>query len=324
MLTDQRAAPFVALNRATVEALFTPITGRTTLGEVAPVDGGLVNTLYRVTTATGAVYALRVYADGDGRPSAEERFRREREVLARIAQFVPVPHVAVADDSRTVVRAPYLIYRWVDGITLNDCRRRHSASALMALAEPLGRLLATIAAIGVDDQAFTGTVRRLPGIAESLADADARLASSLARDRLGPKAADALRAALTANRPRLIELEAHSGLVHGDFGGRNVIVRSPDDVSWDVTSVIDWESAAIASAFWDVGSLFRYHTRYSPEFLASFARGYSAAGGTLPDEWCRLARLIDVTQLVQVLSEDRDLPWVFEECRAIVGSLIQP
>jgi hypothetical protein len=68
--------------------------------------------------------------------------------------------------------------------------------------------------------------------------------------------------------------------------------------------------------------LFRYGQRYDEDFRARFETGYRAGGGTLPDEWWRLSRLLDATRLVGILSGDRDLPTVFDDCRSIIGQLI--
>ena len=69
--------------------------------------------------------------------------------------------------------------------------------------------------------------------------------------------------------------------------------------------------------------MFRYATRYSPSFRDSFGAGYRSAGGVLPDEWWIVARLIDVTRLVRILNEDRELPSVFSDCRMIAEHLMR-
>jgi len=323
-VADPRVLPIVAVNRATVDAIFAAL-GRAPVREITLAHGGLVNTVYRVTTSADESYALRLYADSDDRRAADARLTREMRLLswlARAAGDVPVPRLSVADGSRTQLPTPYVVYPWIDGITLNDCRRQYGAAALTSLAEPLGRLLARISAVGIGDDVMAPPLGEPTSTASALGDADARLASSPARDRLGSIVADAMRATLDAERAALLELDRHRSLVHGDFGGRNVIVRLTDEGTWDVGGILDWEAATIASPMWDVGSLFRYAPRYSADFRASFAHGYRAGGGRLPDEWWRLSRLVDVTRVVRILSEERELPSVFDDCRDIVAGLV--
>ena len=316
---DQRVLPLADIDRATIAAIFEPITGGTALGDIAPIEGGLVNTLLRVTCAGGHNYALRIYPDDTLARAPAARFERETAILAALADKLPVPHPTVVDASRTVCAWPYIIYPWIDGITLNECRLGARTGIAPSLAKRLGRVLATIAA--------AHTMATLPSlghlsIANALVDAEAQLAASRARDRLGGIAADALRRTLDTAAPALEDQRGARQLVHGDFGGRNILVQSTDGRSWKPAGVLDWEAASTGSPLWDIGSLFRYPGRFGSEFRAAFERGYLMAGGLLPDDWWRLARLIDATRLVEVLGEDGDLPIVFDECRAIIGSLI--
>jgi aminoglycoside phosphotransferase (APT) family kinase protein len=317
--SDQRVLPLVDVDRTMIEAIFEHVAGEAALGSVAPVEGGLVNTMFRVTLSDGHHYALRVYPDdADGR-SPPKRFARETAVLAAVTERAPVPRPIAVDASRTLCPWPLIIYPWIDGITLNECRREHRGGTVSSLAEPLGRVLATIAACSV-----TTSLPQLEhlSVASSLADADARLAASRARDRLGATTADALRTVLDQSAPTLEAQYGAQQLVHGDFGGRNIVVNSANGVSWQLVAVLDWEAARTGAPLWDIGSLFRYPRRFGPESRAAFARGYLLAGGALPDDWWRLARLLDATRLVDVLSEDRDLPTVFDDCRAIIASLV--
>lgn len=319
MPPDPRILPSVEVDRATVELLFEPITQGSALGAITPVDGGLVNTLFRVTTVDQSTYALRISpCDRDGALDLLG-LEREAELLDSVAPFIPVPRPVVWDASGTRSGLRFVIYPWIDGITLNECRREHGAASLASLAEPIGRLVATMRSIPDIDS--RGTFRRL-SIVEAVRDAEDRLTSSHARHRLGATAADALRATLDDKKSALEALDRERCLVHGDFGGRNIVVRATRAGTWEIAGVLDWEMAAIGSPLWDIGSLFRYATRYSTEFRAGFGRGYRAAGGSLPDEWWTLARLLDVTRVVAILSETRDLSTVFDDCRSIVASVI--
>jgi aminoglycoside phosphotransferase (APT) family kinase protein len=306
---DPRRHPLIELDRRTVETLLAPLAGSAGVREIEPVDGGLVNTVLRITTEAGDALALRVYAGG------RAGFDRECRLLPRLAGELPVPDVLFADDGVSGGVPPYLVYRWIEGITLNECRRR-LPHAIEVLAEPLGRLLARVAAnIPVDD------LREI-SIAKRLAVADEQLRDGLARARLGGAVADRLRALLAEGAPELEALDHAPGLVHGDVGGRNILVREGGNGGWEPSGVVDWETAGAGAVLWDVGSLFRYPRRYSPAFRDAFARGYRAGGGTLPRDWWWLARLLDSTRQVATLSEDRELPTVFADCRELIETLV--
>ena len=312
MPSDPRCHPLVELGPSAVETMLAPLLRGAAVREIAPVEGGLTNTTVRVTAEDGE-YALRVYAAG------RAAFDRETRLLPRLAGALPVPDVLLADDGAAGGH-PCLVYRWIDGITLNECRLQEPPGALATLAEPLGRLLARVAGFPADGHDLPLEEIR---ISARLADADAQLRAGLARSRLGGPLADGLRERLAAGARGLEALDGGPGLVHGDFGGRNVLVRAADNGGWEVSGVLDWESAATGAGLWDVGHLFRYPRRYSPAFRAAFARGYRAAGGTLPRGWWRLARLLDTTRLVATLDEARELPGVFAACREMIASVVR-
>lgn len=275
--------------------------------EVTPIAGGLVNTVYRVTAGRDT-YALRISAAG------RETFDAERTLLERLAASLPTPAVRFADGSGTRCRHLYTVYRWIDGIPLNQCRRE-TPDALASLAEPLGRTLARVAGTSP-----SGLPSR--SIARQVAGAVAQLRAGPARDHLGGPLADTVRGLLEAGRPRLIALDhGDPGLVHGDFGGRNVLVRAEGD-DWVIAGLLDWECARAGAPLWDVGSLFRYSHRYPAEFRDRFAAGYRAEGGPLPHDWWLLARLLDSSRLVAILSEPRDLADVVAECRALIDAVV--
>jgi Ser/Thr protein kinase RdoA (MazF antagonist) len=215
---------------------------------------------------------------------------------------------------------PFVVYRWIEGLTLNDFCRRAAPGEMDGLAEPLGTLAARVAGVRADE--ISGLELDVVDIAAELDLAERQLRSGPARVRLGETLADGLRARLTAAGPQLLALDGSRGLLHGDFGGRNVLVRAGKAGAWEISGLLDWETAARGAALWDVGSLFRYPRRYSPAFRDAYARGYRAAGGDLGSGWWWTARLLDATRLVRILGQERELPNVFAECRDVIASML--
>jgi aminoglycoside phosphotransferase (APT) family kinase protein len=311
--TDARCLPVVDLEIDEIRTLLAPLLGDARVASASRVDGGLVNTVYRVIAeGRREPLALRVYASGVG------AFDKERRILSRVRASVPLPEIALTIAAGPTVPFPCVVYRWVDGITLNDSRRQFGPAALLSLAEPLGRLLADVAGISVEAE-----VAPPVAVSAALADADDRLRGGLARSRLGGALADALRARLDSVARLLDDTDRTRGLAHGDLGGRNIIVAPTGDGAWRVAALLDWEHAFAGAMLWDVGSLFRYARRYSSTFRDRFALAYRRAGGALPDDWHRLARLLDATRVVRIVSEERDLPVVFGECRKVIEALVR-
>ena len=159
--------------------------------------------------------------------------------------------------------------------------------------------------------------------------------------------------------PEFAKLNNEAGLVHGDFGKRNLLLHG--DGSLPVNAVLDWELAVSGSPLTDMGHFLRYETDVRPNYegLAQngarrepvpnpfggarrtlcaskehaqngvrrepvpnplggarrtlgalephFSNGYLEAGGSLPERWREMARLLDLAGLCESLTH-HELP----------------
>ncbi len=317
---DPRRLPLIEVELDQIQALLAPVLKGAAIAGVERVEGGFTNTLYRVTPADGGVsLCLRIFAAG------RVQWERELKLLARVSASLPVPDALMADCGGADFGRPYLVYRWIEGITLNKCRRHAPPAALLSVSEPLGRLLAGVASFSFPDglNGALNDVHAGQSPMEALLSANEEaLLHGLARERLGAALADVMWRCLEAGAARLCGLDRAASLVHGDLGGRNILVAPAEDGGWRVSGLIDWEDAFSGSPLWDAGSLFRYTRRYSETFRQRFERGYRDAGGALPEDWLRTARLLDATRQVATLNEERELPVVFAECRELIEAVV--
>jgi aminoglycoside phosphotransferase (APT) family kinase protein len=317
---DPRCFPLVEVELDQIQSLLSPVLKGVAIASVERVEGGLTNTLYRITLVDGGVsLCLRIFAAG------KLPWERELKILALVSASLPVPDVLLADCGGADFERPYLVYRWIEGITLNECRKQTSPAALLSVAESLGRLLARVANFSFADGLNGALNNILAGQSPMevlLSASEEALLRGLARKRLGAALADAICSRFDTNSIRLCELNRDASLVHGDLGGRNILVAIAKDGGWRISGLIDWEAAFSGSSLWDVGSLFRYSRRYSETFRQRFERGYRDTGGKLPEDWLRTARLLDATRQVATLNEEREMPVVFEECRELIEAVV--
>jgi aminoglycoside phosphotransferase (APT) family kinase protein len=292
-MSDGRVFPLIEVSRDELTALVgAPIRS------IDRVDGGLTNTIHKVTLDKGDVLAVKHYAGG------KDAFEAELVTLTLLHGTLPVPDVVHADADHHVI-----VYRWIEGITLNDCRKAE-AGAVASLAEPLGRLMAWLARTDATEPYE---------LAPILEKAYRQLIDGRARQRLGAPLADLLRHELEAAEPQLAW--GPLCLVHGDLGGRNVLVQRAAPDRWRIAGVIDWEATSTGSPLLDLGSLFRYAERYDDAFRETFERGYREADGTLPERWLLTARLLDATWLIDTLDEPREFPGIYADCRMLLARL---
>ncbi len=300
--------------------LLSPLVGSRNIGAIQYLDEGLTNTILRVSVEGSTPDLLvRIYAGG------KTPWEKERRLLERLTPDLPVPRVLLCHDGRGAVPYPTLVYEWIEGLTLNAMRRKVPSEELFSLADQLGRIIGRIGTVEpIEWEGFPGqgqTHNSSPGMLLSMAEE--RLLRGRARARLGEGPADALWQHLSRNAGEFYALGSAKCLVHGDLGGRNILVASDGAGRWRVSGLVDWESAFTGWAMWDVGSLFRYRRRYGQNFLDQFECGYRRGGGTLHEDWWRLARLLDASRQVATLDGERELPAVFAECRELLETFLQ-
>lgn len=292
---DTRIYPLLEISRDELARLAGgPVT------EVQLLTGGFTNTLHRVTRR-GERLVIKHYAGGD------EAYAFELATLRALGGVLPVPEVVNADPARRAI-----VYRFLDGITLDDCRRREPPAAFASLAGPLGRLLAWVARTAPIDPDERWDAAPLVARAQVL------LAGSRARERMGNPLAAALARAYAVHGAALDW--GPRCLCHHDLGFRNVLVQRAVEDRWRIAGVIDWESAGTGSPLVDVGSLFRYALRFDAAFVDAFELGYREEGA-LPDDWYRRARLLDAVRMIDMLDGVHELPGVYADCRMLLTKL---
>ena len=281
-----------------IETDATPGIAKLLNGQIARselVAGGLTNTLRRVELTDGRVIGVKQFVQGTS-------FATEEAALRKFAGVLPVPEILCTSDR-------VIAYRWIEGVTLDECRRR-TPWALAALAAPLGRLLGRLLG-GLLGGPLARTRRDIPPV--DLTPTFAQLDHGLVQSRLGGSLAWTVRRLLSAHR-----FDDPMCFVHGDFSAKNVLVAPSLD---RIAGVIDWEAATTGSVLRDVGSLFRFANRYDAAFRAAFARAH----GHLPTDWFERARLLDTTQMIATLAEERDLPIVhYELCNVVAQIAASP
>src|SRR5262249_28848149 len=109
---------------------------------------------------------------------------------------------------------------------------------------------------------------------------------------LTPQRRSGLLEIVRGNASSMASLMSGARLVHADYKPWNLLVRDGA-----ISGVLDWEGAYSGNSLVDLGIYLRYSDRLPPEYRDAFAAGYVEAGGQLPDNWFRLVRLTDLTNL---------------------------
>jgi len=269
------------------------------------LGGGLANTNYKLRlSGVREPFVLRLYTRD---PAACEK---EAALYARVRERVPVPHVFFADTEGRRFGHPYAITTWIEGEPLAVVLGRGAAAGAESVGHAAGATLAAIHAFTFPKAGFFGPGLTIAedwpaGDASFLGYLEPRLLTGLAGQRLGDDLARRLWDFAREHVPLLQATGDDRALVHGDYKAQNLLMaRDGEGGAWAVSGVLDWEFAFVGTPLFDVAILLRHDHELDPAFARGFARAYVEAGGALPPEWRRLARLLDLINLCGFL----DLP----------------
>lgn len=278
----RRFRPEVALDAVMVSAILREALPEAEMVGFTPLAGGLANTNVEVTLAgpPGRV-VVRIYQ----RDPAQAR--KEVALSGLLQGRVAVPAVLHFTPANIATGHPCAVMQWHPGARLETLEPD------AALGGAVGMALAAIHAVEFAEYGFFGAdlVVREPadhGRAGMLAYLRRHVMEGPGAARLGGDLAARLYA-LVEREGRLLETWlVKPCLVHGDFNGSNILVDSGR-----VSAVVDWEFAFSGSPASDFGNLLRAPMERAG-FSEAVAGAYVAAGGFLPPEWRRVARLADL------------------------------
>ena len=293
---------------------------------VQRLSGGLINTNLKVTFGTGeAPVVLRLHQKG---PAS---CLKETNVLQLVGPRVPVPDVLYVEPKGLDDSGPFSILQFVEGLTFQQLKRTGNPTAIHQASASVGKTLAAISTykfakpgslIGTAGNEvevgppYTYTSDPIPEILDSFldcADAQRRLSTAFARR---------LHEFVWAWAPFLPDITDVSDLVHSDFGNRNILVNEVDG-HWRVAAVLDWEFAFSGSPLLDVGNFLRYELESNPLREPHFSQSFVANGGSLPDNWRRIIRVMDLTALVECLTHDYLPDDVVTEILGLIHSTVE-
>jgi len=305
----RRRFAFIDLEPSQIEMLIEPFAAGARVLEAVPLSGGLRNTNYRLRLSSRPEpVVLRLFsADPSACP-------REAALERLVAGRVPVPEVL---HSEPAADPPWNIVSWVAADRFDHVLRTADDEQVRALSRDAGRVLARIHAFTFPAAGFLGpdlSVGAFDGYSgdwsEMLTD---WLLHGRSGARLGPRLTERLLRFIADNAPRMKALGTQAHLLHSDYKPWNLLVRGSD-----IAAVLDWEFAFSGWPLNDVGIYLRHSASLPRAYLDGFVGGYVDAGGELPADWRRLARLIDLISLCYFLERPEDDPAVVRDVKPLI------
>lgn len=290
--------------------------------DVQPLTEGFRNANFRIQlNSTPEFVVLRIYEHD------VTLCHKEVDLFSLIRDSVPIPEIIHAEPEGVDEIPPFVILRYVEGITFRELKRTGDAKAISEASCDAGRILASISRItfpkpGWLSPGLSVAAPLLEGPDPHPRFIDLCLSSANVRQRVKPELRESASALVWSFAKQFVNVDDETHLVHGDFGSRNVLVREIAGV-WKVAAVLDWESAIAGSPLTDIGHFLRYETFSRPKCEPHFSNGYLQGGGRLPCGWRRWARILDMIALCESLTHD-DLPGsVIAELIELVSAAVE-
>ncbi len=274
--------------------------------QISPLTEGLRNSNFKIGLQSAPhCIVVRIYEHD------ASLCQKEMDIMRLAGPSVPVPEVIHAAPQGLDDLPPFMLRVYTEGITFMELRRGGDIEAIAQAAYSAGQ---TLAAIGRFKFPKPGWLAPGPAVSDPLLEGDDPaprfvdlcLASANLQQRLPAELRDRTHSLVWAYAPGLASLTAESNLVHGDYNKRNVLVRETAG-RWSVAAVLDWEFAISGSPLADIANFVRYERASHPRAEPQFSTGYVDAGGKLPADWRRLAKVLDLVALCESLTHD-DLP----------------
>lgn len=309
------------LHAAEIAALLRPVVGDATIRSAQPVTGGLVNTNLKITLGDSPhIVLLRLFQ------REPLKARIEAALDALLSDDVPRARFLHFAETNPVTGHPYAVLQWIEGAQLGVVASGADETALAELGAKTGAVLAQIHSFRFDRHGFFA------------ADLDVPVAIDLDRSGLlvfmrqclcdGP-GGERLGAELTARLFAFVEREGDRlnawlgapSLTHADFNPSNILVHYVGN-GWRIAAVLDWEFALSATPALDFGNLLRPPFGERAGFVEGLAHGFRAAGGFLPDDWLRIARIADLFAWADLLGRRSEDLALTADARRIIAATI--
>jgi aminoglycoside phosphotransferase (APT) family kinase protein len=298
-----RSEPRRSLDASVLERVVRTAFPHCRVAQLRPLTDGFRNANFKVQLDTGGLVVVRIYEHD------ASLCQKEVDLFSLVAGSVPVPRVIHAEPGGLENLPPFVLMRYVEGVTFRSLKRSRDKEAIAQASFSVGE---TLAAIGRFRFPRSGWLAPGPIVTKPLLEGpeamprfvDQCLASTNLKLRMPAELRDRTHAFVWSWAARLAEFDSHASLVHGDFGKRNLLVSCVDG-KWSVAAVLDWEFAVSSSPLADLGHFLRYESHTHPFAEPHFSDGYLHAGGVLPHDWRRLARLVDLTALCESLTHEQ-------------------
>jgi len=292
----ERYRAHFTFDKATLKKLIQPYSNNE-IADFTLLSEGCANSNYKVEFVTGQLVVLRIYL------REKDSLTREIALHKLLTGQLPVPEIFYSDDSCKLIEHPYAIMKFVEGELMRNVILTQDETAIGDCALEAGIYLNHLRNIKLPHGGFFQdsdlTIRPFNHDEEYLPYAYSCLDHVNIRDSLGEQCVNQLRAFLEKNHSVLLN-KSDANLTHADYDPSNMLVKKIGD-TYQVVAILDWEFSFSGSYLLDMGMFLRYSHKLPEVYEANFVKGIILEGNSLPDNWKKSAKLMDIICLLSLL-----------------------
>jgi aminoglycoside phosphotransferase (APT) family kinase protein len=298
---DRRKSPTL-LDLQSIRDLVTWHLNGSEIESVTLLNGGFINTNYRLRLRDGTSLVLRISArSGD--------LKKELSVLKYVYGRVPVPAVIAEHFSEPY---PFALIEFIEGTLFSDSLCSLEPEDLAKIAFDAGTTLRAIHSFDLGQAGFFDENFDFNPVFENFGGSLydyiwSSLVAGPVRERLGEKLAERALESVRARRDVYWSIPNSTRLTHCDYNLKNILIKRADSV-WKVVGILDWEFAMAGSPLVDIGNFLRFEDELPSGFREAFVQGYLSDSNELPSNWREVAKLLDLAAMVNFLEGEGDAP----------------
>lgn len=293
----ERTLPFLKVNRKIVEELFKGVLEKNQIKEISIIDEGCRTTNYIVESIFNKKYILKIFYE------KSDSYKKEIKLFKELSGKIPVSYIYKFSRAEFLEKREYIIYNYLEGQSLSSYIQRGNKID-SELAKQAACILSSIHKNRYNKIGFLNEnliiKQELPPITEWYK----MFMGKNAVRKLGENLKEKILHIVNQKKGRLIELKNSASLIHGDFQGTNILVKDNN-----ISGILDWEFSMAGYPIADIGQFFRYDNCFDNDLLQIFKCEYNKHSHyKLEEDWYKLAKLIDLVNLIQLLDKDAHMP----------------
>lgn len=239
------------------------VPGSSVIG-ITELHGGEISAVFEITLANARSCILKVYP-----ASLQWKMAKEVYVVGLLRHVsTPVPHILVADDTRSIIDLNFILMSKLDGLVLGRHEAGLSDAELFAIYAEMGANLRKINDVTLDSFGYIGP----NGVWTPHATNRSYMSSQFERklkefgERGGdPALAGRLRISIAARR-HLLDGAVVPRLCHYDLHAGNVLVTSSREPR--LSGIVDFENATAGDPLMDIAkALYYFRPQDKPQDL---------------------------------------------------------